>query len=403
MKTVYISDEFSVNVGEITEVVRRGLEAIGGIEEILEGKDTILVKPNFVIKSDKAITNPVVIEAVVANLVECGERKIVLGEAGNANMEEVFEETGMYDIARRYGIEVEDLNKSEQVELPVPDGLLHKSIPVARTAAESDLIVNVPVMKTSLGTMISIAMKNLKGVLTWPMKKRFHQVGLFESIVDLNKVLPGQLVIVDTTRAMEGNGPLAGDTVPVNRVVVARDSLAADIVCTQIMGFGLDEVPTIRLATDAGLGVSDPGIAGASIEEVRESIGRPFRRPPSGDAIRMPNTNVYFGSKTCTGCRMHVGGVLEFVKQQSGMSWFEGLRSVLDFYVGDAVPSSITEGHLAVVYGTCALKEARKARLEEGKGCMFVRGCPPDPETLYQAFDVLNGLSDAGTSKETTP
>ena len=84
MKSVYISDKFAVNVGEITQAVKRGLVAVGGIDEILEDKDTILVKPNFVIKRDKAITNPAVIEAVVANLVGCGDRRIILGEAGNA-------------------------------------------------------------------------------------------------------------------------------------------------------------------------------------------------------------------------------------------------------------------------------------------------------------------------------
>ena len=387
---MFISDQFSPALREVKAAIQEGIEAIGVIREILEGKDTILVKPNMVINSDKATTNPVVVEAVVALLVEHGAKRVILGEAGNQNMEEAFDATGMDDIAQEYGIELADLNRSEQKKIRISPFLIYEEMPVAIEAAESDLIINVPVMKTHGQAMISVAMKNLKGVLSSQMKKEFHQNGLFESIVDLNRSLPEQLIIVDTTRAMEGDGPFWGDTLPINRVIVAQDSLAADVVCARIMGFELDEVHTIRLAREAGLGVDDPVIVGASIEEVTRSIGRPFHRPQD-NVIQLPGINVMFGEKSCSGCRLTICSILELLKQQDKafLQEIEDRGCELDFYIGDVIPRLSRDGCLVISLGNCAIKEAERDGLTEGDSHIFVRGCPPGPQPLHTAFGFI--------------
>jgi hypothetical protein len=285
-------------------------------------------------------------------------------------------------LAQQYGIPLVDLNKAEVVSVPVPHGLLHEEIRMARLAAESDLIVNIPTIKTHAATVISVAMKNLKGVLPWPTKRGFHQSGLYDSIVDLNRVLPNQLVVADATRAMEGLGPGNGTLVPVNRIVMARDTVAADVVCAQIMGVPLEEVPTIQAAKAAGLGVLDPVVVGQSIDQVRESIGRPFEMPPGGDTIDLAHIAVLFGDKTCTGCRGQTYPICQGISQQP---WVTGDLSI-GFCAGDVSPARLEDSDLVVVYGHCAVQEAARAGVVDGGRYVFAPGCPPDVGTQWEMF-----------------
>lgn len=394
-RRVYISDEFPVTLESIADAVNKGFGALGGPEHILGGKQTILVKPNLATarNHEKATTNPVVIEAVIAYLLEHDVKTVVLGEGagGPQDTEPIFEATGVSQVARKYGIPLVDLNKADRVSVPVPDGVLHREIRMARIAAESDLVVNIPTMKTHHGTTISIAMKNLKGVLPWPTKRSFHQTGLFDSIVDLNRVLPNQLVVVDATRAMEGAGPFDGTPVPVNRIVMARDTVAADVVCARIMGFLLEDVPTIQAAKKANLGVWNPVVIGQSIEQVRQSIGRPFEKPCTADEMDFPYATVLSGDKTCTGCYEQIYGVCEIV---SHLPWLTDKVSIT-FCVGNASLATLEGTEPVMIYGRCAIQEAERAGVVDGGRYVFASGCPPDPVTLREAFERVRRIVQA--------
>jgi uncharacterized protein (DUF362 family) len=83
-------------------------------------------------------------------------------------------------------------------------------------------------------------MKNLFGVAPgavcgWP-KNLPHWKGIDRSILDINAAVPAQFVIADGIIGMEGNGPMHGSPRNLGRIVLADDPVAADFVCSQLMG-----------------------------------------------------------------------------------------------------------------------------------------------------------------------
>jgi uncharacterized protein (DUF362 family) len=79
----------------------------------------------------------------------------------------------------------------------------------------------------------------------WP-KNILHWKGIQESILDLCTTVPIHFVIADGIVAMEGNGPLNGTPLPLGKVVLADDPVAADATCAHLMGFEPARIVHIR-------------------------------------------------------------------------------------------------------------------------------------------------------------
>jgi uncharacterized protein (DUF362 family) len=57
--------------------------------------------------------------------------------------------------------------------------------------------------------------------------------------------VPIHFVIADAIVSMEGNGPLAGASRRLDRIVLADDPVAADATCARLMGLMPERVPHI--------------------------------------------------------------------------------------------------------------------------------------------------------------
>ena len=78
----------------------------------------------------------------------------------------------------------------------------------------ADLVVSLPKMKTHHWAGVTLAMKNLFGVMPgvaygWP-KNVLHHAGIPGSILDINAAVRPALAIVDGIVGMEGDGPIMG-------------------------------------------------------------------------------------------------------------------------------------------------------------------------------------------------
>jgi uncharacterized protein (DUF362 family) len=82
----------------------------------------------------------------------------------------------------------------------------------------------------------------------WP-KNVLHYAGLEQAILDVAAAVRPDLAIVDGIVAMQGNGPISGDAVPVGAIVVGDDPVATDVVAAGIMGF---EPEDLAYLTEAG-------------------------------------------------------------------------------------------------------------------------------------------------------
>jgi uncharacterized protein (DUF362 family) len=132
-------------------------------------------------------------------------------------------------------------------------------------------------MKTHHWVGATLSMKNFFGVVPgavygWP-KNVLHWAGINESIVDLSHVFPATFAVVDGIEAMEGNGPIQGDSRHVGVLVAGGDLPAVDSTCCRVMGINPQKIPYLSLASLQGQTVElNVSQVGEKISEVQSSF-----------------------------------------------------------------------------------------------------------------------------------
>jgi len=210
----------------------------------LRGK-TVLLKPNLVeyIPGAEVNTNPRLVGAAASAFLALGAKTVLVGEGPGHQRDTVLvlAEGGLETELRERRIRFVDLNRDEIRKVPLQTpftGLDCLWLP--RTVLTSDFIVSMPKVKTHHWAGVTLSMKNLFGVVPgvaygWP-KNLLHWKGIDRSILDINAAVPAHFVIADGIVGMEGNGPLHGPPRNLGRIVLADDPVAADFVCTRLMG-----------------------------------------------------------------------------------------------------------------------------------------------------------------------
>jgi len=206
-----------VHQSRVTEAVRRAVGLVHGLSVIKPG-DTVLIKPNLVkpsLSGSGIITDARLTEAVVELVLEHGPRRVTIGEGssvgydfpGQVDSLAAMEISGTAEVARKFGLQMIDLNHDEIVQVEARNAYVMHTFGVARTALEADVIIDLPVIKTHARTGITCGLKNMKGVLPGKEKKRTHQLGLDRGIVDLNRVMRPHLTVVDAIVGRARRGP----------------------------------------------------------------------------------------------------------------------------------------------------------------------------------------------------
>ena len=140
---------------------------------------------------------------------------------------------------------------------------------------EADYLINLPVMKGHCQTVMTCALKNLKGCIPDSEKSRFHTIGLHKPIAYLNRILKQHLVIVD---AIMGDLSFeeGGNPVEMNRIFCGTDPVLIDAYAAKLMGIDISEVPYIGIAQKLGVGSAD--LANAQIVELNRAKGEQASR-----------------------------------------------------------------------------------------------------------------------------
>ena len=293
----------------------------------LQGKQRILIKPNFVsTERQLAATHVEAVRAVLDFLRPRTAAPIVVAEgAALSDTFDGFRNFGYQPLVEAYGVELYDLNRDDWLPVTVYDrNLRPQHLRLARRVVESDFRISVGPPKTHDTVIVTLSLKNMVmgslisdhangggtlGVLRWAadiVPKPIKQSPLYENMkgrvagrsgsdkmamhqgypvlnLNLAKVAPlvaPHLAVIDGFAGMEGLGPNFGDPVDWRLAVASTDFLAADVLTTWLMGFDPADIGYLVYAGRLGLGVSDLAameVVGASPEDCR----RPFRPHPS--------------------------------------------------------------------------------------------------------------------------
>jgi uncharacterized protein (DUF362 family) len=267
LMTEAATDLVAVMGGEPAQLLERALAEMGGLEQFVKRNQSVVIKPN--IGWDKkpelaATTNPELIEALVRQCLKAGARRVVIFDHTCDNWQLCYQNSGIEQAAKSAGATMLPGNdESYYREVPLPGGQRLKSTKIHQVLLESDVWINVPVLKHHGGVKMTISMKNYMGIV-WD-RGFFHSNDLQQCIADVCTWSKKPVLnIIDAYRVLRRNGPQgrsATDTSLLKAIIVSTDIVAADTAAVglfnQVEAMNINEVGHIAIGEKLNLGTQD--------------------------------------------------------------------------------------------------------------------------------------------------
>ena len=225
----------------------------------------VLLKPNLISSSGPSLacTHPEFVAGVVSCFLGLGA-KILLGDSpALGSGARVCEKQGIVRALR--GMDVKIVDFSTPVRKRLAGGL---TVTVAREAFECDVFVGLPKVKAHNQMYMTLAVKNLFGIVKGVNKAMLHMLhgsthhGFAEIILDLLNLLPAQIHLSDGIIAMHRSGPLDGEPLPLYCMAAANSAVAMDTALLAALELDPRRSPLWQVAAMRRLVGSDPASIG---------------------------------------------------------------------------------------------------------------------------------------------
>ena len=265
--------------GNVKETVQKSIDMLGGLT--IKKNDLVVVKPN--VCYPKNIENMIITDArvleVVLNIVKRRTKNVIVVESDSPSgtAEKRMINSGTMDVVKKCDVEFLNLSKDGVEEHEVAGFVLE----VPKTVLKSDFLVNLPKLKTNDFVYISVAMKNMFGVLANKKRSKLHR-SLAEVLVYLNRLLRQDLIVVDGVVGMEGMGPIRGSPVQLGLIISGLNPVTVDAVCCHIMEINPYIVEPLWKAYKAGVGelnIKHIQVIGEAIGNVKMKFRLPSLTP----------------------------------------------------------------------------------------------------------------------------
>lgn len=254
-----IPDLVAVKNGEPDAMFKKAIALAGGMERFVKKGQTVVVKPNigFPRKPEGgATTNPLLVKTIIESCYQAGAKKVYLFDnvvsptSGNAR--NCYKLSGIEDAAKAAGGIVIPVDDFKYREVSIPGAKILKTADVHSLILDSDVFINVPVLKHHSSSHLSIAMKNMMGIVKNRMK--YHLSGLDQCIADFCLYRRPDLNVVDAYRVLMSQGP-SGPSNPQSAnvqmkktLLMSRDIVAVDAAAAKIFGKDPESIGYIKIA-----------------------------------------------------------------------------------------------------------------------------------------------------------
>ncbi len=351
-----ITEIFGSDAHEMTLAL---LEAMDAAVLVPKGGGVAL-KPNLVIAGTPesgSTTHPGVLSGCIEYFRAHGVTDISIIEGswvGDETMR-AMRRAGYDGVCRRYDVPFYDLKRDAVRSVSTPAG----PIDVCRRALDCSLLVNLPVLKGHCQTVMTCALKNLKGCLPDREKRRFHAMGLTRPIAALAAAIRPGLTVVDSICG-DLDFEEGGNPVQTNRMFAGTDAVQVDAYGAELMGLSLSDVPYIELCEDWGGGSTE--IAPGDIRRLNEPKDCAEYPAPSGRAASL--SRGVHADQACSAC---------FAALVRGL-YNTGVKRN-DLHIGQGFRGKPVEG---VGIGECC----------RGAG-VYCKGCPPTAAQVTAFLETL--------------
>lgn len=224
----------------------------------------VLLKPNLLSASAPALacSCPQFVAAVANCFLKRGAT-VVLGDSpAFGSAKQVLKKHGF--MTALSGLDVSLLEFRTKVVRKLDCGL---SVTVAGEALDCDYFVNLPRIKAHQQMGVTMAVKNVFGIILGARKAWLHMThgethhGFAELILDLCKMLPPTIAIADGITVMNRMGPVNGSPLSMDCVALSRNLVALDRAMLEVLGLDREKIP---LAVEA----EKLALPGALLEEI---------------------------------------------------------------------------------------------------------------------------------------
>ncbi len=225
--------------------------------------DRILLKPNLLraASPDRAIvTHPLFVQAVAEILSDYGAHLSIGDSPPLGNLNRVLLKSGYEPFLKRMNIKIVPFLNKKIVEFG--DDRIYKRLELAAEAFEFDRLVNLAKLKTHCQMTLTLAVKNLFGLVIGTDKASWHlRAGRVTDnfahvLLQIYETVRPDISILDGILGMQGNGPNTGEPRQVGIVSASTDAIAMDSVIARLVGFPVESVRTCVLGNELKLGNS---------------------------------------------------------------------------------------------------------------------------------------------------
>jgi len=245
-------------------LVAKVLEPLGGIGAFVKKGQKVVIKPNIAWDRNvdqAANTHPLVVKALVKLALGAGAAKVMVFDRTCNEERRCYANSGIQAAVqsvtdRRVSCTFVDDRKFVPVQIQKGKALTRWDF--YKEALQADCYINVPIAKHHAKATLTLALKNIMGVIGGKRGELHDTLG--QKIADLNTVLRPTLNVVDCTRILLRHGPLGGkleDVKTLHTLLASPDPVAADAYATTFFDLAPDAVESTRAAAALGLGTMD--------------------------------------------------------------------------------------------------------------------------------------------------
>lgn len=255
-------DLVAVKGGEPDVMFDAAIRELGGIGAFVHRGQKVVIKPNigWDVEPERAgNTNPKLIARIVRCCLDAGAKEVYVFDHTCDDWRRTYRTSGIESAAKDAGAKVAPGHTEGYYHtVSVAGGKVLKEAAVHELILESDVFINVPVLKHHSSTQITVGMKNQMGSV-WD-RGYWHKNDLHQCIADFAGYRKPDLTVVDAYLTLKQNGPRGvsvDDVVTMKTQIVTTDVVAADTAAAKLFGINPDDIGHIRIAAAQKVGRKD--------------------------------------------------------------------------------------------------------------------------------------------------
>lgn len=237
-----------------------GIQELGGMGMYVKKGQKVLIKPN--IGWDRtpeyaANTNPALVKRIIEHCFKAGAKEVYVFDHTCDNWVNCYKNSGIERNSKDAGAKVVPANSENYYhEITIPNARILKSAKVHQLILETDVFINVPVLKHHESTRMTGCLKGMMGVV-WD-RQFWHRNNLHQCIADyaLYSKKPA-LNVIDCYNVMTKNGPQGvskEDVANLQSQIITSDWVAGDAAAAKMLKLSPESIDYITIAHKLGIG-----------------------------------------------------------------------------------------------------------------------------------------------------